>query len=60
MKVEVEMLSEEKDGTVVLQKLSELAKKAKELGFDVVEVEMEKEDEDEDEDEEEHEKDEES
>ena len=41
MKVELEMYTEEEDGAVVLQKLSELAGKAKELGFFVAEAEME-------------------
>jgi len=46
MKVELEMYADEKDGAAVLQKLSELANKAKELGFTVVEAEVEVEDED--------------
>ena len=41
MKVELEMFTEENDGAIVLQKLSELAAKAKELGFIVAETEME-------------------
>jgi hypothetical protein len=41
MKVELEMFTEEDDGAVVLEKLSELAAKAKELGFFVSEAEME-------------------
>jgi hypothetical protein len=41
MKVELEMNLEEQDGAVALQKLSELAKRAKELGFTVVEAEIE-------------------
>ncbi len=41
MKVELKMFTEEDDGAVILQKLSELAAKAKELGFFVSEVEME-------------------
>lgn len=40
MKVELEMFTEEDDGAVVLEKLSELAAKAKELGFFVSEAEM--------------------
>ncbi len=42
MKVELEMDIEE-DGTVALQKLSELANRAKELGFTVIEAELESE-----------------
>lgn len=41
MRVEFEMFTEEDDGAIVLQKLSELAMKAKDLGFVVSEVEME-------------------
>jgi hypothetical protein len=45
MKVELEMEIEQENGTVVLHKLSELANKAKELGFIVTEAEIESEDE---------------
>jgi hypothetical protein len=55
MKVELEMTTEEEDGAVALQKLSELAKSAKELGFMVTGAEIEA---DEDEHEEEEDKDE--
>ncbi|HEX7033822.1 MAG TPA: hypothetical protein VF172_12560 [Nitrososphaera sp.] len=48
MKVELEM-EIEGDGVVALQKLSELANKAKELGFTVVEAEVEEEEEEENE-----------
>ena len=41
MKVELEMFTEEDDGAIVLQKLSELATKAKDLGFTIAEAEME-------------------
>ena len=41
MKVELEMFTEEDDGAIVLQKLSELAAKARDLGFFVSEAEME-------------------
>ena len=41
MKVELEMFTEEDDGAIVLQKLSELATKAKDLGFVIAEAEME-------------------
>jgi hypothetical protein len=41
MKVELEMFTEEDDGAIVLQKLSELATRAKELGFIISEAEME-------------------
>jgi hypothetical protein len=53
MKVELEMTIEEEDGAVALQKLSELANRAKEMGFTVIEAEVEA-----DEEEEEEEKDE--
>jgi hypothetical protein len=57
MKVEIEMYTNEEDGATVLQKVSEIANRAKELGFVVAEVEvestaMEEEDDDEDEEEE--------
>ena len=52
--VELELTIDEEDGATVVQKMSELANKAKELGFSVVEAEAEQEeDEDEEEDEEE-------
>lgn len=58
MKVEIEMYINEEDGATVLQKVSEIANRAKELGFVVAEAEvestaMEEEEEEEDEDEEE-------
>jgi hypothetical protein len=53
MKVELEMHADEKDGAAVLQKLSQLANKAKELGFTVVEAEVEADDGEEEEEEEE-------
>ncbi len=49
--VELELTIDEEDGAAVVQKMSELANKAKELGFTVVEAEAEQE-EDEDEEEE--------
>jgi hypothetical protein len=49
--VELELTIDEEDGSIVVQKLSELANKAKELGFAIVEAEAEQE-EDEDEEEE--------
>ncbi len=49
--VELELTIDEEDGSIVVQKMSELANKAKELGFSVVEAEAEQE-EDEDEEEE--------
>jgi hypothetical protein len=57
MKVEIEMYTNEEDGATVLQKVSEIANRAKELGFVVAEAEvestaMEEEEEDEDEEEE--------
>jgi hypothetical protein len=50
--VELELTIDEADGAIVVQKMSELANRAKELGFAVVEAEAEQEEE-EDEDEEE-------
>lgn len=57
MKVKIEMYTNEEDGATVLQKVSEIANRAKELGFVVAEAEvestaMEEEEEDEDEEEE--------
>ncbi|HZB81143.1 MAG TPA: hypothetical protein VE264_07700 [Nitrososphaera sp.] len=49
--VELELTIDEEDGATVVQKMSELANKAKELGFSIVEAEAEQE-EDEDEEEE--------
>jgi hypothetical protein len=54
MKVELEMEIEEHDGAVALQKLSELAKRAKELGFTVTEAELEADEEEEGQEEEEN------
>jgi hypothetical protein len=48
--VELELTIDEQDGATVVQKMSELVNKAKELGFAIVEAEAEQE-EDEDEDE---------
>ena len=50
--VELELTIDEEDGARVVQKMSELANRAKELGFAIVEAEAEQEEE-EDEDEEE-------
>jgi hypothetical protein len=51
--VELELTIDEEDGAIVVQKMSELANRAKELGFAVVEAEAEQEEEqDEDEEEE--------
>ena len=50
--VELELTIDEENGAIVVQKMSELANRAKELGFAVVEAEAEQEEE-EDEDEEE-------
>jgi hypothetical protein len=47
MKVELEMSIEQRDGAAVLHKLSELANKAKELGFIVTEAEVESDDDEE-------------
>ena len=43
--VELELTIDEEDGSIVVQKMSELANKAKELGFAIVEAEMEREEE---------------
>jgi hypothetical protein len=51
--VELELTIDEEDGSIVVQKMSELATKAKELGFAIVEAEVELEEEDEEEEEEE-------
>jgi hypothetical protein len=53
--VELELTTDEEDGSVVVQKMSELANKAKELGFAIVEAEVEQEEEDDEEGEEENE-----
>ena len=53
--VELELTIDEEDGSIVIQKMSELATKAKELGFAIVEVEVEQEDEDDEDGEEENE-----
>ena len=45
--VELELTIDEEDGSMVVQKMSELATKAKELGFAIVEVEVEREEEEE-------------
>jgi hypothetical protein len=47
--VELELTINEEDGAIVVQKMSELANKAKELGFSVVEAEAEQEEEEEEE-----------
>ena len=44
--VELELTIDEEDGSIVVQKMSELANKAKELGFAIVDAEVEQEDED--------------
>jgi hypothetical protein len=45
--VELELTIDEKDGSIVVQKMSELATKAKELGFAIVEAEVKREEEEE-------------
>ena len=47
--VELELTIDEKDGSIVVQKMSELATKAKELGFAIVKAEVEQEGEEEEE-----------
>jgi hypothetical protein len=55
--VELELRINEEDGATVVQKMSELVNKAKELGFVIVEAEAEQEEEEEeDEDDEESDK----
>jgi hypothetical protein len=54
--VELELTIDEEDGATVVQKMSELVNKAKELGFVIVEAEAEQEEQEEDEDEEESDK----
>ena len=53
--VELELTIDEEDGFIVVQKMSELATKAKELGFAIVEAEVEREEDEEEEGEEENE-----
>jgi hypothetical protein len=50
--VELELTIDEEDGSIVVQKMSELANRAKELGFAVVEAEAEQEEDEEEEGEE--------
>jgi hypothetical protein len=52
MEVELELTTSETDEIQVMQKMIELAKKAKELGFSVKELELEAEDDEEEEEEE--------
>ncbi len=49
--VELELTIDEEDGVIVVQKMSELANRAKELGFAIVEAEAEREEEEEGEEE---------
>lgn len=51
--VELELTIDEEDGSIVVQKMSKLATKAKELGFAIVEAEVEREEEEDEEEEEE-------
>ena len=53
--VELELTIDEEDGAIVVQKMSELANRAKELGFAIVEAEVEREEDEEEEGEEENE-----
>jgi hypothetical protein len=48
--VELELTIDEEDGATVVQKMSELVNKAKELGFVIVEAEAEEEEEEEESD----------
>jgi hypothetical protein len=45
--VELELTIDEEDGSIVVQKMSELANRAKELGFAIVDAEVEREEEEE-------------
>lgn len=47
MEAELELTTEETDAVQVMQKLTELAKRATELGFSIKEVELQAEEEDE-------------
>ncbi len=49
--VELELTIDEEDGSIVVQKMSELANRAKELGFAIVEAEAEQEEDEDDEEE---------
>jgi hypothetical protein len=51
MEIELELETSENDHIQVLQKITELAKKAKELGFSIKEIEIESEDGEEEEEE---------
>jgi hypothetical protein len=51
MELELELLTNEKDEIQVIQKVMDLAKKAKELGFSIKELEVETEEDDEEEEE---------
>lgn len=51
MEIELELYTEETDAIMVLQKTTELAKKAKELGFIIKELEIENEEDEEEEEE---------
>ena len=53
MEAELELITEETDAVQVMQKLTELAKRATELGFSIKEVELEAEEEDEEDEKEE-------
>jgi len=53
--VELELRIDEEDGSIVVQKMSELTTKAKELGFAIVDAEVEQKEEDDEEGEEENE-----
>jgi hypothetical protein len=52
MEIELELATQDTDEIQVMQKVVELAKKAKELGFSIKELELEAEEEDEGEEEE--------
>ena len=48
--LKLELRIDEEDGSIVVQKMSELTTKAKELGFAIMEAEVEQEGEDDEED----------
>jgi hypothetical protein len=54
--VELELTIDEEDGATVIQKMSELVDKAKELGFVIVEAEAEQEKDEDEEESDKHEK----
>jgi hypothetical protein len=56
MKVELELSTKDEDESVVMDKISEITRYAKEQGFRVEEIEIERDDDEDEEDSEEHDK----